>query len=129
MKRTILALMTTVAGVIYLLTYKTVPLTAATPSTDVQGATSETITGDTVQAEDHGPLTVTLFVEDGKIVRATAVQESTSARSREISQRALPQLNEVALTAQTDGFDTVSGATITSEAYETSLQSALDQLR
>ncbi|MFI6294669.1 FMN-binding protein [Nonomuraea sp. NPDC050790] len=129
MKRTILALVTTVAVVVYLLTYKTVPLTSATPAAAAPpGSTGETITGDTVQVEDHGPLVVTLYVEGGKVVRAAAVQESTSARSREISERALPRLDAEALTVESDGFDAVSGATLTSEAYETSLQSALDRL-
>lgn len=129
MKRAVFALMSTIAGVVYLLTYRTIPLDDATPAATVQSSTSQTITGNAVQAEDHGPLTVTLIVTDGKVVKATAVQGSTSARSKEISQRAIPQLNAEALTAQTDGFDTISGATITSEAYETSLQSALDQLK
>lgn len=131
MKRAILALVSTVAGLVYLLTYKTVPLetpaVASTPAA-VAAPRERTITGEAVQADNHGPVTVTLSVVDGAIVKATAVQASTSPRSQEISTRALPQLNEEALTVQTDGFDTVSGATLTSEAYEKSLQSALDQL-
>lgn len=132
MKRTILALVSTVAGLVYLLTYKTVPLdnpaAASTPAAVAAAPRERTITGEAVQADNHGPVTVTLSVVDGAIVKATAVQGSTSPRSKEISTRALPQLNEEALTVQSDGFDTVSGATLTSEAYETSLQSALDQL-
>ncbi|MBO0870989.1 MAG: FMN-binding protein, partial [Micromonosporaceae bacterium] len=44
----------------------------------------------------------------------------------EINSYALPQLREQALSAQSAQIDGVSGATVTSDGYRSSLQSALD---
>jgi uncharacterized protein with FMN-binding domain len=41
----------------------------------------------------------------------------------------MPKLQQEALTAQNANVATVSGATYTSQAYKSSLQSALDQAR
>ncbi len=51
---------------------------------------------------------MTLTLEGDTIVRATAVQEPTSPRSQEISSRAIPQLNEEVLTAESADVDTIS---------------------
>ncbi len=133
MKRAILALLSTVSGLVFILSYRTVPpptaVAESSPAPRELPPGVHVITGDTVQVDlGHGPLTVRVVVEDGHIVAASAIQNSTSVRSTQISGNALPQLNAEALTVLTDGFDTVSGATLTSAAYERSLQSALDQL-
>jgi uncharacterized protein with FMN-binding domain len=39
----------------------------------------------------------------------------------------LPVLRKAALEAQSEEFDTITGATYTSEGYKASLQSAIDQ--
>jgi uncharacterized protein with FMN-binding domain len=46
----------------------------------------------------------------------------------QINRGAVPQLRAAALAAQSAHIDTISGATVTSEGYLRSLQSALDQL-
>jgi uncharacterized protein with FMN-binding domain len=45
----------------------------------------------------------------------------------EINAAAIPKLRQEALTAQSADIATVSGATYTSEAYQQSLQGALDR--
>ena len=47
-------------------------------------------------------------------------------KSVRINERAVPELNSEALTAQSASVDTVSGATYTSTDYRRSLQSAID---
>ncbi|MEU5265510.1 FMN-binding protein, partial [Amycolatopsis sp. NPDC021455] len=44
-----------------------------------------------------------------------------------INSTAVPALNQETLQAQSARIDTVSGATYTSEGYQQSLQSAIDQ--
>lgn len=130
MKRAILALTSTVAALVFILSHKTTPLasTAAsgTATSASASASARAVEGAAAQTE-HGPITVTLTLDGDTIVQATAVQESTSPRSQEISSRAIPQLNEEVLTAQSADVDTISGATDTSEGYRESLQSALDK--
>lgn len=64
---------------------------------------------------------------DGSLIDVTALetpyQDNKSVR---INERAVPQLNAEALTAQSANVDTVSGATYTSNDYRRSLQSAID---
>ena len=52
---------------------------------------------------------------------------SGNGRDLEINDRALPVLVQETLDAQSADIDMVSGATVTSDGYVTSLQSALDQ--
>jgi uncharacterized protein with FMN-binding domain len=49
--------------------------------------------------------------------------------SQQISSSVIPQLEQQTLAAQSANINGVSGATYTSQAYETSLQAALDKLR
>ncbi|MGZ6273916.1 MAG: FMN-binding protein [Candidatus Limnocylindrales bacterium] len=48
--------------------------------------------------------------------------------SSQVSNYAAPQLRSEVLQAQSSQVDSISGATYTSQAYQQSLQSALDQL-
>jgi uncharacterized protein with FMN-binding domain len=48
--------------------------------------------------------------------------------SQQISSSVIPQLEQQTLAAQSANINGVSGATYTSQAYETSLQAALDKL-
>ena len=50
-----------------------------------------------------------------------------NGRDREINDYALPILVQETLSAQSANIDMVSGATVTSDGYLQSLQSALDQ--
>jgi uncharacterized protein with FMN-binding domain len=70
---------------------------------------------------------VKITVSNGKVTAADAVAvPSGNFRDQEINSYAVPVLNQEVLDAQSAGIDTVSGATVTSDGYIQSLQSALD---
>jgi uncharacterized protein with FMN-binding domain len=70
---------------------------------------------------------VQIKVRSGRIVSSDAIVYPTrERRDEEINRRAVPQLNDETLQAQSAQIDTVSGATYTSDGYRESLQSALD---
>lgn len=85
------------------------------------------MTGSVVNTQ-YGPVQVRITVSGGKITKATAVQAPSGGHSGQISDTAVPQLNQQAVAAQSANIDGVSGATYTSGGYKKSLQSALDQL-
>jgi uncharacterized protein with FMN-binding domain len=67
-------------------------------------------------------------VRNGKITAAQAVvYPQENARDREINSFAVPQLDSEVVQAQSGDIDAVSGATVTSDGYIQSLQSAIDQ--
>jgi uncharacterized protein with FMN-binding domain len=106
------------------------PAAAAPESTPSPSPTSSpspgyTYTGDGAYTE-FGYVTVQITVANGRMVDAIALEmPADEARSVALSARVAPILRERALAAQSADFDTVSGATWTSEAYKQSLQSAL----
>lgn len=86
-----------------------------------------TYTGDAV-ATQFGAVQVRITVEDGRITAAEAVQyPQHNHHDQEINSYAVPLLNEAAVQAQSADIDTVSGATVTSNGYVESLQSAIDK--
>jgi len=89
--------------------------------------TAATVAGSVVSTR-WGDVQVTITVTDGKI---TAVDVPTyptaNGKDRQINAYALPILKQETLSAQSADIDMVSGATVTSEGYVESLQSALDQ--
>jgi uncharacterized protein with FMN-binding domain len=98
---------------------------AAAPSS--AAATSSTVTG-TVAQTRWGPVQVELTVASGKITNVAVVQyPNGNGRDQEINAQALPILIQETLDAQSAQIDMVSGATVTSDGYLESLQSALDQ--
>jgi uncharacterized protein with FMN-binding domain len=89
---------------------------------------NQQVDGDVV-ATRFGDVQVRLVEAGGKITDILAVQlPFDRRRSNEISQYSEPILHDEALQAQSAKIDTVSGATYTSDAYRTSLQSALDRV-
>ena len=68
-----------------------------------------------------------MTVSGGKITNVTAATTAADSKSAQINARTVPVLKSEVLAAQSADIATVSGATYTSEAYLTSLQSALDQ--
>jgi len=89
--------------------------------------TSSTVTGDEA-ATRWGPVQVELTVANGTITDVSVVQyPSGNGRDQQINARALPVLIQETLDAQNATIDMVSGATVTSEGYLESLQSALDK--
>ena len=93
-----------------------------------QGATAAgTYTGDSVMTR-WGAVQVEITVADGKITAVQAVEyPQNNARDRQINAYALPVLAQEVTQAQSAKIDVVSGATVTSDGYIQSLQSALDQ--
>jgi uncharacterized protein with FMN-binding domain len=74
-----------------------------------------------------GIVQVEISVKNGKVTSAKTVQvPNGNHRDEEINAYAVPVLNQEVLDAQSAGIDTVSGATVTSDGYIQSLQSALD---
>ena len=93
-----------------------------------QGATAAgTYTGDSVMTR-WGAVQVEITVADGKITAVQAVEyPQNNARDRQINAYALPVLAQEVTQAQSAQIDVVSGATVTSDGYIQSLQSAIDQ--
>jgi uncharacterized protein with FMN-binding domain len=86
----------------------------------------ETYTGSTASTR-WGDVQVQITVADGKITNvAVPVYPDENGRDREINASAIPRLVQETLSAQNADIDTVSGATVTSDGYLESLQSALD---
>lgn len=75
----------------------------------------------------YGDVQVQIAVQNGKITDVTALHlTDAERRSQMISATAAPILRSEVLQAQSANVQTVSGATITSDAYLQSLQAALD---
>jgi uncharacterized protein with FMN-binding domain len=94
------------------------------------GSTSsggKTVTGSVAQTR-WGPVQVQLKVSNGKITNVSVIQyPNENDRDQEINSQALPILIKETVSAQSAQIDMVSGATVTSDGYLESLQSALDQ--
>jgi uncharacterized protein with FMN-binding domain len=88
--------------------------------------TSQTVNGSAADTE-FGPVQVQLKVSGGRIVSATAINyPQESGHDLRINSYAIPVLQQETVSAQNAQIDTVSGATVTSNGYRQSLQSALD---
>lgn len=104
---------------------------AATPSPTVSpvasGPADGTYTGSAVDTR-YGSVQVSVTLAGGSITDVTALKlTDADGRSVQISNRAAPVLREEVLASQSANVSNVSGATYTTQAYLTSLQSALDQ--
>jgi uncharacterized protein with FMN-binding domain len=147
MRRALFAVSSTIVGLVMLLSFKTqataptVPAAASTPDsagagTDpttaprtpaATGSASGTVLGDSAGTR-WGPVQVQITVTDGAVTAVTAVDyPQNNGRDIEINSFAIPQLNQEATAAKSATIDTVSGATVTSDGYIQSLQSALDK--
>ncbi len=107
-----------------------VPATTAAPTTTAT-ATDAVVAfdGATVNTK-YGPVQVQAQVQNGTLVAVAVVQyPDGDGKSVRINQRALPELQSEALSAQSASVDTISGATYTSNAYVKSLQSAIDEAK
>ncbi len=100
-----------------------------TPSATTKKATltSKTYAGRTVGTE-WGPVQVKIVVKNKKIISADVLQVPMENRHDiAINTHAVPILNQAAVAHQSTDFDSVSGATVTSDGYKASLQSAIDK--
>ena len=69
-----------------------------------------------------------ITVAGGRVTDVSVIQyPHENGKDQQINARALPVLIDETISAQSASIDMVSGATITSEGYVQSLQSALDQ--
>jgi uncharacterized protein with FMN-binding domain len=97
---------------------------AAPPSTTAADAT---YTGDTASTR-WGDVQVAITVSGGQITAVSVpVYPTGNQKDQQINARALPVLVQETVSAQSADIDMVSGATVTSEGYVESLQSARDQ--
>ena len=157
MRRVILAIVSTVVGLVLLLTFKThstsgagsPPAAIDTPSaggasgasgasgsgggSDAGGSTgtagATTVTG-AAASTIYGPVQVQIMVKGGKVTAAKAVEyPQDTPRDSQINAFAIPVLDREAASVGSAAIDMVSGATYTSRGYITSLQSALDQAK
>ena len=88
---------------------------------------ASTVTGSVAQTR-WGPVQVQITVADGRVTDVSVIQyPNENGKDQQINTRALPVLIDETISAQSASIDMVSGATVTSEGYVQSLQSALDQ--
>jgi uncharacterized protein with FMN-binding domain len=152
MRRIVFAILSTITTVVLLFSYHTstkladastsqvsqapAAAGAATPTASPSASASAsatatsastTFTGVSANAK-WGAVQVRITVKSGKITASEAVQHpQENGKDVEINGYALPILNEEVVQAQSATIDTVSGATLTSDGYLLSLQSAIDQ--
>ncbi|GAA1869164.1 FMN-binding protein [Myceligenerans crystallogenes] len=86
-----------------------------------------TVTGAVIDTrEGHVQVAVTFLGDEIIDVSPLQAGHGDDPRSQQINGDALPVLEERALAAQSARFDSVTGATYTSEGYKASLQSTID---
>lgn len=98
-----------------------------TAGSTAAAATTRSVTG-AVADTRWGPVQVQIAVSGGRITGVSVLQQPDgNGRDQEINSYALPILKQATLSAQSANIDMISGATVTSEGYAQSLQSAIDQ--
>jgi len=150
MRRVILAVTGTIAGLVALLSFKahvpTVPVasTSGTGGSSTSSSSSRTIPGEFQSAVGpltagettitgkvgntvYGPVQIELVVKSHKIVKVAVLEQpANTIHDIQIGEFAFPKLISETLTAQNAKVDAVSGASYTSAGYISSLQSAVD---
>ena len=155
MRRVILAVTGTIAGLVALLSFKahapTVPVaaTSGTGSTSSASSSSSSSSARTIPGEFqsvagpltagesaitgkvantvYGPVQIQLIVKSNKIVKVAVLEQPTNTiHDIQIGEFAFPKLISETLSAQNAKVDAVSGASYTSAGYIASLQSAVD---
>ena len=133
MKRILYTFLTTVTIVVLLFGYRTSTMGAMRASDTVvasdptRTAQSQTVTGSVAQTE-WGPVQVQIAVSGGQITDVQVLQyPNENPKDQQINAYALPILVDETLQAQSASIDMVSGATVTSNGYISSLQAALDE--
>jgi uncharacterized protein with FMN-binding domain len=103
----------------------TAPARAASP-TAASGYTDGTYTGAQANAL-YGVVQVQVVIQGGRIADVQVLSHPTGRHSDELNARAVPLLTQEAISTQSANVQVVSGATLTSDAFMQSLQSALNQ--
>ena len=103
------------------------PTPTPTPTPVVTGFKDGSYTGKVVNM-DYGLIQVAVTITGGKITAITTPQlPHSGGHTGEVTSVSIPLLKQEAITAQSAQVNIVSGATQTSEAFQTSLASALAQ--
>jgi uncharacterized protein with FMN-binding domain len=104
-----------------------VAASAQTAARSTSGYRNGTFRGVSANAY-YGRVEVDAVIKAGQLVKVDILDYPSDRRtSRNINSRALPELRQEAIQAQSANIDTVSGATLSSEAFIQSLDSALQQ--
>jgi uncharacterized protein with FMN-binding domain len=74
-----------------------------------------------------GLVQATLIVRSGKITNVSITAPQDNPTSQYINQQVVPMLRSETLQAQSANINAISGATVTSDAYYQSLQTALSK--
>ncbi|NTW41069.1 MAG: FMN-binding protein [Cellulomonadaceae bacterium] len=137
MRRILIALATTITGVVLVFAWPTSLNRSVTSDTAASGTTGSGTSSGTgvsgtfdgaVTSMRYGDVQVRIVVENGVITSADAISYPTQDHeSAQINSQAVPMLNSEVVSAQSASISMVSHATYTSQAYITSLQDALDQ--
>jgi uncharacterized protein with FMN-binding domain len=83
-------------------------------------------TGD-MSSNAFGSWQLTIKVVEGRLIEVQVETNADDRRSVKINKMAVPRLTDAVIKAQSAEINTISGATLTSRSYLSSLQSALDQ--
>ena len=106
------------------------PAATAAPASNDCGAVTKT--GNSTEItwrRSYGVVQVTVKATSaGQVCGATAQYQTYDNRSARFEDYAIPILNKQVASAQSANIQGVSGATAVSQAYQSSLQSAVDQL-
>ena len=98
----------------------------AAKTTKTTSGTTKTFDGDAVDTR-WGVVQVQITVKNGKVVSAKTLQQpNDNGHSQDINAFAVPILNSEVVKTGSAAIDAVGGATVTSNGYTSSLQSALD---
>ncbi|MFF7985034.1 FMN-binding protein [Streptomyces sp. NPDC007901] len=127
MKRAIPVVALSIAGLIPVWRYEpsiggtTTSTAEPTPSASSAATSGTVVKGTTIDTE-KGPVQVQVAFDGDKITAVKMLQQPNHPQTT----AAVPVLISETLKAQSADIDTVSGATITSDAYKKSLQAAID---
>ncbi|MER8009999.1 MULTISPECIES: FMN-binding protein [unclassified Streptomyces] len=128
MKRAIPVVVLSIAGLVPVWRYEpSAGAPATTPSASAStgsssGTSSGTVVKGTTIRTDKGPVQVQVTFDGDRITAVRMLQQPNHPQTT----AAVPKLVAETLRAQSADIDTVSGATITSDAYKESLQAAID---
>jgi uncharacterized protein with FMN-binding domain len=102
----------------------TTPTTTTASTTKRASNVSGTFSGAAV-TDPFGAVQTTITVAQGKITNVSITAPKDNPVSANINTQAVPYLRTETLTAQSTSINSISGATLTSQAYVQSLQAAM----
>ncbi|WP_369368149.1 FMN-binding protein [Streptomyces sp. CG4] len=122
MKRAIPVVVLSIAGLVPVWRYTpSAPVSTPSASSSSGSSSGTGVKGPTVNTS-KGPVQVQVTFDGDRITAVRMLQQPNHPQTT----AAVPKLVAETLNAQSADIDTVSGATITSDAYKKSLQAAID---